>query len=248
MKQTIILVEDELLIALDIKEILEEEGYEVIINVPSVEKAITIIEEINPILVLIDINLKGIKDGIELGEYLLIKDEIPYIYLTSYHDKLTLDRVKNTRPYGYLVKPFKEADLITTISIVLNNFKHNKIDSIRKAEVINNYIPFKIKKTITYINNHVNDKITISELSVLTPWKSHHFIRIFTKYVGVTPYQYILKRKVEKAEVLLTETNQPANEIAFDLGFHSYSNFCIAFKKINNNISPENYRIRANSN
>lgn len=108
MKQTIVVVEDELLIALDIKEILNEQGYEVIINVTSVEKAIAIIEEHDPILVLIDINLKQDKDGIELGQYLLIKDKIPYIYLTSYHDKLTLDRVKDTRPHGYIVKPLKK--------------------------------------------------------------------------------------------------------------------------------------------
>jgi AraC-like DNA-binding protein len=248
MKQTIVVVEDELLIALDIKEILNEQGYEVIINVTSVEKAIAIIEEHDPILVLIDINLKQDKDGIELGQYLLIKDKIPYIYLTSYHDKLTLDRVKDTRPHGYIVKPFKEVDLITTISIVINNFKHNKIDPKRNQEEVNNEIPFKIKETITYINNHVYDKIEVSELSALTPWKTHHFIRMFTKYVGETPYQYILKRKVKKAEAILAETNQPINEIAFDLGFHSYSNFCIAFKKMNPNQTPENYRLKSKAN
>jgi two-component SAPR family response regulator len=69
---------------MDIKEILKLEGYKVIFNVPSVDKAITIIEEINPILVLIDINLKEIKDGIKLAEFLLIKGKIPFIYLTSY--------------------------------------------------------------------------------------------------------------------------------------------------------------------
>lgn len=71
---------------------------------------------------------------------------------------------------------------------------------------------------------------------------------MFTKYVGETPYQYILKRKVKKAEAILAETNQPINEIAFDLGFHSYSNFCIAFKKMNPNQTPENYRLKSKAN
>jgi AraC-like DNA-binding protein len=248
MKETILVVEDELLIALDIKEILNEEGYEAIINVANVEKAISIIQEINPTLVLIDINLKQDKDGIELGEYLLLKDNIPYIYLTSYHDKLTLDRAKDTRPHGYIIKPFKSHDLLTTISIVLNNFKHNKVDPKRTNEEIDNNIPYKIKETITYINNHVFDKIEIAELAALTPWKTHHFIRLFTKYLGETPYQYILKRKIKKAEALLAETNQPINEISYDLGFHSYSNFCIAFKKMNTNITPENFRLKAQAN
>jgi AraC-like DNA-binding protein len=240
-KPIIVVVEDELLIALDIKEILHQDGYDVIINVESVEKAIEIIEDVNPNLVLIDINLKKDKDGIDLGQYLLKKDNLPYIYISSYFDKITLDRANDTRPHGYIVKPFKSADLTATVSIVINNFKHNSIDLKRKNEEINNTIPFKIKETVTYINEHVFDKIEIPQISALTPWKTHHFIRLFSKHVGETPYQYILKRKINKAEALLVETKQPINEIAFDLGFHSYSNFINAFKKINNE-TPENYR------
>lgn len=243
-KAPILIVEDELLIAFDIKQILSEEGYESIITVSSVEKAIEVVESSNPILVIIDIKLNQDKDGVDLGQYLLQKDNIPYIYLTSYADKLTVERVNHTRPYGYIVKPFKPIDLVTTISIVLNNFKHKNIDVKRSEDETQTPVPFKIKTVIAYINDHLYDKIKIEELAEITPWKLHHFIRIFSQYIGQTPYQYILSKKVELAEALLTETDQPINEIAYDLGFHSYSNFCIAFRKVHPNETPEVFRLK----
>ena len=124
MKQTILVVEDELLIAFDLKEILEEEGYNAIINIVTVAQAIELIENEKPILVLIDINLKNNDDGVLIGHYLLKKDTIPYLYITSHSDKVTLDRVKETRPYGFIVKPFKPIDVKTTVSIILNNYQH----------------------------------------------------------------------------------------------------------------------------
>jgi DNA-binding response OmpR family regulator len=128
MNTKILVVEDEVVIAMQIKSILEEEGYEVVINIYSVEAAIQHIEAETPMLVLIDINLNKYKDGVDLGRYLLERGNIPYIYITSYSSKTTLDRVNETRPHGYIVKPFKPSDLVSTISIVLNNYKHREID------------------------------------------------------------------------------------------------------------------------
>lgn len=238
---TILIVEDELLIALDIKGILSEEGYNSIINVVTVEQAIQVIEEENPVLVLIDINLKQDKDGTDLGQYLLEKDRIPFIYITSYADKTTMDRVKDTRPYGYIVKPFKSIDIKTTVSLVLSNYKHRFIDIVRTETPINDDIPFIIKETITYINKNISEKLEISDLAKITRWKESHFIRIFKKYVGMTPYQYILSRKIEKAKTLISETSIPIVEISYELGFLSHSNFCIAFKKYSGK-TPEEYR------
>jgi DNA-binding NarL/FixJ family response regulator len=123
---TIVVVEDELAIALDMRVTLEKAGYNPIINITSVEQAIQSIVENNPILVLIDINLKKSKDGIALGEYLLEDKKIPYLYITSYSDKLTLDRVNATRPDGYIVKPFRPDSLLAAISVVLNNYEYKE--------------------------------------------------------------------------------------------------------------------------
>jgi AraC-like DNA-binding protein/CheY-like chemotaxis protein len=241
MNNKILIVEDELLIALDMQGTLEKLGFEVIIDVTSVEQAIIFIEEHQPMLVLIDINLKKDKDGTLLGQYLLQKDTIPYIYVTSYADKSTLDQVNATRPNGYIVKPFKDEDLKATISVVLNNYYHKKIDAVRNNENEKDFVPQRIRKVVHYINANIDKKIEIHELVALTEWKTDHLIRLFSKYLKVTPYQYILARKMDKAKSLLEETDIPINEIAFDLGFESSSNFFQAFKKIVAD-TPENYR------
>lgn len=241
MKSTILIVEDELLIALDLKGILEQEGYNVIINIVTVPDAIKAITLHNPILVLLDINLKQDEDGVSLGHYLLNKDTIPYIYITSYSDNVTLDRVKDTRPHGIIIKPFKVQDVKSTIAVVLNNYKHKHIDAIRTDEQIEDEIPFILKGVVEYINSNIYEKIDIHELSAITRWTHQHFIRVFTKYIGSTPYQYILSKKMEKAKVLITETDIPLSGISLDLGFQSYGNFCKIFKKITGK-NPDSYR------
>ena len=245
MKQTILVVEDELLIAYDLKEILEEEGYNAIINIVTVAQAIETIESEKPVLVLIDINLKNNDDGDSLGHYLLKKDCIPYLYITSHSDKVTMERVKETRPYGFIVKPFKPIDVKTTISIILNNYEHKDLDPMRSTEPLKNDVPFRIREIVNYINKNIFEKIDIDDLVALTEWKKHHFIRMFTEYLKVTPYQYILKAKITKAKSIISETNQPITEISQDLGFQSYSNFCLAFKKLNDNENPESFRKKA---
>lgn len=246
-KKKILVVEDEFLIAKGTKYILEEEGYDVIANVDCFDCAVDMIEERQPDLVLIDININGEMDGIALGRYLLNKDDIPFIYVSSYTDKITMERVKDTRPYGFVVKPYKEVDLITTVSLVLSNFKQRLLDPKRNEELEESKIdevPFRIRAVVDYINEHINEKIEITELTELTKWKIHHFIRVFSNIMGVTPYQYILRKKIEKAKAKLEETDQSISEIAFGYGFLSYSNFCIAFKKIAGE-TPESYRIKA---
>ncbi|WP_395065410.1 DNA-binding response regulator [Flavobacterium sp.] len=245
MKPKILVVEDEALISMHIKAILEDVGYEVTINIFSVEAAIEEIEANLPILVLIDINLNKQKDGVDLGRYLLNKGGIAYIYITSYSTKTVLDRVNETRPHGYIVKPFKSDDLISTVSIVVNNYKHRGIDPLRSENTVNDAIPFRIRTIVNYINDNLDKKIDIDDLIELTNWKKRQFSRIFISYLHVSPYQYILTRKIEKAKNIIEETTIPINEIAFDLGFKSYSNFINAYKKIignNPEIQRQNHR------
>ncbi len=241
MKATILVVEDKYLIARNIKNILEKEGYNVISEIESVEDAIVVLESQQVHLVLLDINLKKDKDGIELGHYLLAKATIPFIYITSYSDKITLDRAGETRPQGFLVKPFKAVDVITTVSIVLNNFSLKTIDESRAVEETTDDIPFILKNIIDYINENINKRIDLKELRAISRWESRHFQLVFTKYIGVTPLTYINKRKVEKAKTLLIETNIPTRQIGFEFGFKSHSHFCEIFKSFTDK-NPDEYR------
>ena len=243
-KPLIFVVEDENIIALDLKEILEKEDFSVIAEVNSVEHVLELIKELNPVLVILDVNLKMDKDGIDIGNFLLDYDKIPYLYVTSYSDSITVNRIKATRPFGFIKKPFNEIDIITNVNIVINNYHYRNVDVNRKEktdEIIKDEIPFIIKKTIQYINCHINQTIEIDELVKLTRWEKHHFSRMFNKYVGMTPYQYILNQKIDYSKSLLIETNNQIIDIAFELGFNSHSNFSIRFKKISG-YTPEDYR------
>jgi len=65
-----------------------------------------------------------------------------------------------------------------------------------------------------------------------TSWSSQHFLRMFSKYVGLTPLKYITYRKIEKAKALLIETNIATRQISYEIGFTSHGNFCVVFKKL----------------
>lgn len=240
-EKKVLIVEDKILIARDISIILEKEGYKTKIGITYVQEAIDLLELEKFDLVLIDINLDRNTDGVDIGRYLLKKDKIPYIYITSYSDKITLERLNETRPHGIIIKPYKPIDIISTVSIVMNNFNHKNIDSNRtEINSVDEY-PYMLKNVIEFINNNLHEKIELHQLSSITKWSHQHFIKIFTKYIGKTPYQYILQRKIEKSKALLIETDQNLNEIAQDIGFESYSNFFIAFKK-ETGYSPDFYR------
>lgn len=237
----ILIVEDELLIAKDISLILEQEGYGTQIGITTVEEAVVELSTKKYALVLIDINLRNGSDGVALGNYLLELDSIPYVYITSHADNVTIDRVKDSRPHGIIIKPFKPLDIKTTVSVVLNNYKHKHIDVFRSEEQLVNDVPFLLKKVVKYIEENISNRIDINELAQMTRWSSQHFIRVFTQFMGDTPYQFILKKKMEKAKVLITETDISMKDIAFELGFQSYGNFCKLFKRETGK-NPDEYR------
>lgn len=121
----ILIVEDELLIAEDIRMQLEKLGYNVSGMAVSYNEAIENIMQNLPDLVLVDINIEGSKDGIELGHFLRDEAEIPFIYLTSNSDKGTVNRAKDTNPNAYLIKPFKPEGLYTSIEMALASASTN---------------------------------------------------------------------------------------------------------------------------
>ncbi len=119
---TILVVEDEVFIAEDIRATLLKLGYEVCGVAYDSEKALQMIYQQRPDLVLLDITIRGLKDGIEVAETINKIHGIPFIFLTSHSDSITLDRAKATRPCGYIVKPFKDRDLISSIEVGLYNW------------------------------------------------------------------------------------------------------------------------------
>ncbi|MCK5148168.1 response regulator [bacterium] len=122
-KASILVVEDERLIAEDVKIRLEYMGYDVAAIVSNGEEALHLAEEYKPDLVLMDIILHGAMDGIETSEILNDRFNIPVVYLTSHTDDETLNRVKLTQPYGYVIKPFVDKELQGVIETALYKAK-----------------------------------------------------------------------------------------------------------------------------
>jgi PAS domain S-box-containing protein len=131
-KKRILVVEDETITAEDIKESLQDIGYIVLAVVSSGEEAIIKVEEDNPDLVLMDIMLSGKIDGIETAKQILLRFNIPVVYLTAYSDKMILERAKITEPFGYILKPFNDRELHTNIEIAF--YKHKMERELKKNE------------------------------------------------------------------------------------------------------------------
>ena len=118
-KQQIMVVEDSVVVSRDIQNRLANLGYGIAATAVSGQEAIDKAEETRPDLILMDINLKGPMDGVEAAEQIHQRLDIAIVYLTAQSDEGTLKRAKLTGPFGYLLKPFDERDLHTTIEIAL---------------------------------------------------------------------------------------------------------------------------------
>lgn len=120
--KTLLVVEDERVVALDIQKSLVDLGYRVPATAATADQALKLAAEHRPDLVLMDIRIKGPRDGIETAAILRERFGIPVVFLTAYADAPTVERAKITEPYAYLLKPIKANELRSTIEIAL--YKH----------------------------------------------------------------------------------------------------------------------------
>jgi len=127
-----LVVEDEIIVAMEIQDRLENLGYDVSAVVSTGKEAIQKAEETRPDLVLMDIMLKGDMDGIKAAEQIRARFDIPLVYLTAYSDNDTLQRAKVTEPFGYILKPFEERELHTTIEMAL--YRHKMERRLKESE------------------------------------------------------------------------------------------------------------------
>ncbi len=129
-KTNILVVEDESIVSKDIQNSLKKLGYNVVGACNNGEEAVELASEKQPDLVLMDIMLKGEMSGIDAANIIRSRLNIPIIFLTAYADESTLSKAKVTEPYGYILKPFKEIDLHSSIEMAI--YKHKKVSEIKK--------------------------------------------------------------------------------------------------------------------
>jgi PAS domain S-box-containing protein len=128
----ILVVEDDNIVALELRERLQGLGYTVAGVASYGEEAVEKAESLQPDLVLMDIRLRGAMDGTEAAEQIRTRLELPVLYLTAYADEDTLRRAKVTGPYGYIIKPFDETALRTAIEVAL--YKHGMERRLKESE------------------------------------------------------------------------------------------------------------------
>ncbi len=131
-KIRILIVEDEGLIARDIKDMVRNAGYEVSAVVGTGEDAVEKAETTHPDLILMDIILRGEMDGVEAAEKIRKRFNIPVIYLTAHTDENTLQRAKLTEPLGYTLKPVEQKELMTVMEMAL--YKHQMEIKLRERQ------------------------------------------------------------------------------------------------------------------
>lgn len=129
-KSRILIVEDEVIVSKYIESCLTNLGYEITGVFASGEEAVANAEEHNPNLILMDIRLSGKMNGTEAAVKITEMMDVPIVFLTAYTDEKTIEMAKDSDPYGYLVKPFYEKELQTTIEMALH--KHSKVKQLKK--------------------------------------------------------------------------------------------------------------------
>ena len=197
-EQKILIVEDEPLIADDIAFILEDEGYKIVGKAIDTSEALSIITAQKPDLILLDISLDDDDDGVDLAQKINKDYHIPFIFITSHTDKLTINRVKKTSPCGFIVKPFKAAEILSTVAIAL--YKSRKIQSTASKTSGESFfvkqghdlvkIGFSdilyIKAEDNYTTVYLPDKKVLASInlkSLTEKLPSNQFLRIHRSYV-----------------------------------------------------------------
>lgn len=181
MSLNVLIVEDEPLIASDIHFTVTEVGYTVIGIAHTSLKAMDMINTRKPDIVLLDISIKGEQNGIEIGSQLKNKYKIPFIYVTSFADKNTLQLAKETLPYGYIVKPFKDKDIPTAIEMAMFRFHAEQSTKFPDIKTINKHIHQEITNREYEVaqkiwegknNNEISNELFLSINTIKTHTKN----------------------------------------------------------------------------
>jgi DNA-binding response OmpR family regulator len=181
-KANILIVEDEVIVALEIKQLLLKWGHHVTDIVTNYDEAIASIETVKPDLILLDIHLDNSQSGIELATYIGInKLNIPFMYLTSITDETTIEEASHTKPIAYLTKPFSRADLQCNILL-----------SLYKLESGQTVLPPKEDLSEGYFYDLSNDNLYYHDFAIKLSPNEKKLLKLLIQNRGnIVPYSVI---------------------------------------------------------
>lgn len=151
-KVDILIVEDESIVAKDLQLSLKKFGYNVVGIAATAEKAIELAKAKKPNLILMDIMLKDNSNGVTAAETIKEELNVPVVYLTANTDKDTVQKAKESDPHGFIVKPFKEIDLQTTIEMVLYKFE-KEASVLKERDMLYSLMENKESKDAFFVKN-----------------------------------------------------------------------------------------------
>ena len=232
---SILIVEDEYIIANDLELILSEAGYPITGIADSVAEALSIMKQQRPNMVLLDIYLKGKETGIDLAKHLEDRG-IPFIYISANDNKSVLEAVKATQPIGYIVKPFREKDILTTLEISRYRHAHSvemklreeKALQIALTDALSDHVNWeqKLLKAAMLLQSHVPyDFLTIQ-------YRKKGAVRCYNYYrVGFEEYQIISLADIQQmthvaVEQLLQLPVDMARKIPMRYNGDAFNSFC----------------------
>lgn len=150
----VLIVEDEPSIAESLQEILEILDHKVVGIAPSYSSAIELLDQSEVDVVLLDIQLKGEKTGLDVAQTINEKFKLPYIFTTAFADKETIKKASNLGPYGYLVKPYGLKDINPAIEIAMSN--HQNVSSMKNDQanfMSDNHLYIKVNSKLVRLND-----------------------------------------------------------------------------------------------
>lgn len=218
----ILIVDDEILIAEDLKDILGNFGFKKTALAHDKNTALETIKEFSPDIVLLDIRMETELDGLYIGEYINEKLKIPFIYITAHSDIAMVKEIVKTKPSGYITKPFKKSDLLANITMAYQNIQTKNLSK-SKLAIKDGYetviIDFNdinyIEAEGNYINIFCINKKLVSRQSidsVLRDLDEASFFRIQRSYiVNLTKVA-----RYSKKDLLIGEITLPISKNSID--------------------------------
>ncbi len=166
-KIKVLIVEDEPVIAENISLYLDNNDFEVCGIAYDSEEAMDQLKLNTPDAVILDINLESDKDGIDIAGYINAVYQLPFVFLTSYSDKVTLERAKKVKPSGYIVKPFNEKTLLASLEIAISNHATEKNHDLPKLsyEKLNNHLISSLSEREFELSQLVYDGNTNTQIA-----------------------------------------------------------------------------------
>jgi DNA-binding LytR/AlgR family response regulator len=217
----ILIVDDEVLIAEDLKDILKSFGHNEIELAHSKSEAIKKLDTFKPDVALLDIRMEKELDGLELGEYINSNQKIPFIYITAHSDMAMIKEIVKTKPAAYITKPFKKSDLFASLNLIAGGMEQKELNSLHIKDGYETVvIPFDsvlyIEGEGNYINIYCESKKLASRQSldsIMELLNKELFFRIHRSYIiNLSKTNRYSKKEVEINGITLPVSRNTADE------------------------------------